>query len=496
MLPFGKATIQLKAGFLGCQQFNLTNTVNVLRDTAAVPQVKMNQGVINVTNFESGAEYQWLLKGDTLDGITGSEFTPVDSGTYTVQMKKGGCVLTSATINKQLLRLDLAMTSDQVCNTDASVIINNSQAGATYKAFFGSIGASPDAIGTGGPVIIQLDGSVIATGPKDIRVQAGFENDIPGFLTQSITVQRDILTTPQVIVDGTKLRSSTSGATYKWYRDGQLISSASEIDFATEGAYIVEVTSGVCSVTSVSVPLSFTVKTDVAMNSQSTCDNSSVTIQDSQPGVTYAAYLNGTLVSDEVIGTGEDISLTVNESIGVGQKQLTVKAGYLNNTKFDLNGTVTVDRVFLADPKVTVDGNKLTVDVQGAKYKWYMNGEELAGETSSSLEPAEPGSYFVVISNGSCMKQSPPVDYSVTGIGDDLVTTLTVSPNPAKNRVVVLAPRPIDLSSVRLSTATGQGFNVPTASLSDHSVEMDISELTAGFYLVHINGQAIRLVKE
>ncbi|HMJ71561.1 MAG TPA: PA14 domain-containing protein [Cyclobacteriaceae bacterium] len=496
MLPFGKTTLQLKAGFLGCQQFDLTNTVAVVRDSATAPEVKMNQGVISVSNFQGAAEYQWFLRGDSLTGVVGSEFTPVDSGAYTVQMKKGGCVLTSSTIDKHLLSLDLSMTSDKVCNNDASVILNGSQAGATYKAFFGSIGASSDVMGTGGPIIISLDPSVITTGPKDIKVQAGFENDIPQFLTQNIIVQRDILATPQIVVDGTKLKSSVSGASYKWYRDGQLISSDSEIDFSTEGAYIVEVTTGTCFSTSVSVPLSFTVRTDIATNSHSTCDKSLVTVQDSQPGVTYAAYLNGNIVSDEVTGTGDDITLTVIEALGLGQNQLTVKAGYLNSTKFDLKGTVMVERMFLAEPKVTADGNRLTVNVKDAQYAWYLNGEALPGETSSSIEPAEAGSYYVVISNGVCAKQSAPVEYSVTGLGDELVATLTVSPNPAKNRVIVKTPRPIELSSVSLSTATGQGFNVPTASLGDHSIEMDISELTAGFYLVHVNGQTIRLVKE
>jgi hypothetical protein len=155
-----------------------------------------------------------------------------------------------------------------------------------------------------------------------------------------------------------------------------------------------------------------------------------------------------------------------------------------------------VNRVFLATPKVSALGEKLAVDIQDAQYKWFFNGVELTGETSSSIEPAESGNYSVQVSNGVCTKESLPVEYSVTGIGDELTTTLTVSPNPARNRVVVTAPRSIVWSTVRISTTTGQAFNVPATSLGDKSLEMDISGLAAGFYLVQVNGEVVRLVKE
>lgn len=498
MLPYGKTNLQLTAGFLGCQQFDLTNTVNVTRDTVDIPSIEMNQGVLSVGNFQ-GVEYQWLFEEDPIDDAITGEFTPVDSGAYKVRITKASCVLTSEAFVKTPLHLDLAMSSEDVCNADAFVMVENTQPGVKYKAFLGSIGASSFVIGTGGPISIPLDASVITTGPKEIQVQAGFENDIPQFLASSVTVQRNVLPTPQVVVDGTKLKVNVEGTQFKWYLDGQLITNAtgSEIDFTTEGSYSVEVSSGVCTASSATVPLSFTIETDLTVSSQAACEsNSMVNIEDSQPGVSYAAYFNGTMISDEVVGTGGNITLTVNTSIGFGQKQLTIKAGYLNNEKHDLAHTVTVTRQFLALPTVASLGQKLVVDVQDASYTWFMNGQEMTGEHSSSIEPAESGSYYVVVSNGICSKQSTPVDYSVTGIGEELSPTLTLSPNPAKHRVVVVAPQPVDLSSVRLITATGQAFTVPVTRLSDRSVEMDVSALSAGFYLVHVNGTTVRMVKE
>ncbi|HMJ71560.1 MAG TPA: fibronectin type III domain-containing protein [Cyclobacteriaceae bacterium] len=498
MLPYGKTSIQLTAGFLGCQQYDLTNTVNVTRDTVNIPQITMNQGVLSAANVQ-GAEYQWLFEGEIIDDAVAGEFMPLDSGAYKVQVTKASCVLTSQAFVKYPLYLNLHLSSESVCNTDAVVVVQNSQPGAKYKAFFGSIDASSFVVGTGGPISIPLDASVINSGQKDIQVQVGFENDLPKFLANNILVQRDVLGTPIVVVDGTKLKTNVTGDEFKWYLNGSLIPNAtgSEIDFTAEGVYSVQVASGLCSATSATVPLSFTIRTDLTMNSQAQCDsNSIISIQASQPGVTYAAYDNGVLVSDEVVGTGETITLTVNTSIGFGQKQLTVKAGYLNSVKHDLQSAITVNRLFLATPNVSATGQKLTVDVQDAQYKWFLNGEELANDNTSSIEPAESGSYYVVVSNGVCTRESAPVNYAVTGIGDELPAKLALSPNPAKNRIVVVAPRAIDWSTVRLSTATGQGFKVPMSSLSDRSLEMDISDLTPGFYLVHVNGEAIRLVKE
>lgn len=498
LLPYGKTNLQLTAGFLGCQQFDMTNTVNVTRDTVDTPEIIMNQGVLSAGNLQ-GVEYQWFFEEEAIDDAITGEYTPVDSGAYKVQITKASCVLTSESFVKLPLHLNLALSSEDVCNTDAVVVVENTQPGVKYKAFLGSLGASTYVVGTGGPISLPLDASVITTGEKDIQVQAGFENDIPQFLASKITVQRNELATPQVIVDGTKLKVNVTGNEFKWYLDGQLITGATgnEIDFTTEGNYSVDVTSGVCSASSTTIPLSFTINTSLNATSQAQCEsNPMVTIDDSQPGVTYAAYFNGILISDEVVGNGGNIALTINTSIGFGQKQLTIKAGYLNNEKHDLANPVTVSRQFLAAPTVSTLGQKLTVDVQDANYTWFMNGAEMTGEHASSIEPSESGMYYVVVSNGVCSKQSAPVEYSVTGLGDELSSTLTLSPNPARNRVVVVAPRVIDWSTVRLSTATGQGFSVPTSSLGDRSFEMDLSGLTAGFYLVQVNGQAIRLVKE
>jgi predicted esterase len=498
MLPYGKTNIQLTAGFLGCQQYDLTNTVNVTRDTVAIPDITMNQGVLSSDNMQ-GVEYQWLFEGEVIEGAVTGEFTPIDSGAYTVEIRKASCVLTSEVFVKKPLYLNLPLSSESVCNTDAVVVVQNSQPGAKYKAFFGSIDASSYVVGTGGSISIPLDASVILSGQKDIQVQVGFENDLPKFLANNILVERDVLGTPLVLVDGTKLKTNVTGNEFKWYLNGSLIPDATgnEIDFTAEGNYSVQVASGLCSAMSETVPLSFTIKTDLAMNSQAQCDsNSIVTIEASQPGVTYAAYDNGSLVSDEVIGTGGTITLTVNTAIGFGQKQLTVKAGYLNAEKHALQSTITVNRLFLATPNVSTAGTKLTVDVQDAQYKWFLNGVELQGENSSTIEPSESGSYYAEVSNGVCTRQSLPVSYAVTGVGDELPARLTLSPNPARSRIVVETPQPIVWSTIRLSTATGQGFHVPMTKLGERSIEMDISGLTPGFYLVHVNGETVRLVKE
>ncbi|MEJ0031864.1 MAG: dienelactone hydrolase family protein [Bacteroidota bacterium] len=496
-VPFGKTNIQFKAGFLGCTQNDLTNTVNVNRDSIDTPNLVMNEGVLSVSNL-TGVTYKWFL-GEQELGIVTPDFTPIDSGAYTVQIEKESCVLTSNQIVKNRLHIDMPLLTNEVCNADAVVTINNTQEGAKYRAFFGSIEASSIITGTGGPISIPLYSSVISTGQKDIRIQAGFENDIPQFLTSNVTVSRDELGTPTVVVDGTKLKSSATGTEYKWYLNNQLIedTDASEINFVSEGTYSVEVTSGTCNAKSDGIPLSFEIRTDLTLQSQAVCDaDATVSIDNSQDGVTYGAYFNGTLVSNEVIGNGESINLAVSSSLGAGKKDLTIKAGYLNNTQHDLQNVVSVDREDLAEPQVTVVAGVLKTDIVNATYTWYQDGEKISGQTSSAIEPSESGIYYVVVTNGVCTKQSAPVNYIVTGLGEIDEASVTLSPNPARTRVLIVAGKAIQPSTVRLTSTLGQSFNIPLAVITDRSVELDVSQLSIGFYLVHLNGQVIRLVKE
>lgn len=340
-VPYGKTHVMLKAGFLGCTQNDLTNTINVNRDTVELPKLIMNEGVLKVSNLAEVASYRWLLGEDTLD-IATPEYTPVDSGVYKVQITKASCVLTSNEIEKKALHLDMALTTEEVCNTDAEVTIEETQEGAEYRAYLGATEASPAVVGTGGPLTLTLNSDVITSGSKDVRVKAGFENDIPQFLASTVTVRRDVLVTPQVVVDGNTL-TTTPGAT---------------------------------------------------------------------------------------------------------------------------------------------------------SYAWYRNGELLDSDTGNAIEAPEDGSYYVLVSNGKCSGQSAPVSYSVTGLGESGGAFVSMSPNPARTRVLVVAGKTIQPAAVRLTSTVGQAFNIPVSMVTDRSVELDVRELSAGFYLVHVNGQVVRLVKE
>lgn len=342
LLSGSETMINLKAGFLGCQQFDMPNTIAVTRDSVEAPEIGMQSGILSINNAKDLSEYQWFFEGDSLANEVGPQYRPLEAGSYLVKVKEGTCMVSSNSFTKQLLNLDLKMTSAQVCDSAAVVDVEVSQEGALYQAFYGQAEASPVVTGTGGPISLTLNSSVITTGDKEIKLRAGFENDIPEFAVNTINVRRDELPTPVVSNNG--------------------------------------------------------------------------------------------------------VDLTTN-AVGTG-------------------------------------------------YRWFMNGEELPDQTSATIANAGSGSYYVIVTSGLCAKQSSPTEFLVTGLGEGITSDLIVSPNPAQRRIVVTAPEPIELSTVRLSTATGQAFRIPMTSVSDRSVEMDISELVAGLYLVQVNGQTIRLMKE
>jgi len=138
----------------------------------------------------------------------------------------------------------------------------------------------------------------------------------------------------------------------------------------------------------------------------------------------------------------------------------------------------------------------LKTDATGVTYAWFGDGNQIPGEINAAFEPKESGTYFVVVSNGVCTKQSAPVDYIVAGLGEIDETSVTASPNPAKSRVMIVTGKAIQPATVRLTSTVGQAFSVPVSTVTDRSVELDVSELSVGFYLIHVNGQVIRLLKE
>lgn len=497
-LTLGKTEVTVKAGFLGCSQAFVPGTVLVRRDTLVVPVISMTNGVLSA-NLDN-VQYQWFKNGELVDGATNKQYAPDGGGSFTVSARTLSCDVPSESFIRQTVITSIVPTSEVVCNADAVVNLPYAQTGATYTAYVNDVAVSQATPGTGWNMNITLDPNLIGVGEKQVVIKAKFPNDVEQSLTNSVLVNRSVLGDPTVLVDGNRVSSSVTGSSYRWFFEGMEIAGVDTKEFTAdqEGHYAVEVVSGSCMKTSPALSIKFSVELDQSLIPVSGCDDSSpaIRIEDSQPGVQYTAMYNSTAVSSTVVGTGSEIVLTLdNSTLGIGEKNISVQAGFANNTQYFFPTSVKVRHDVLPQPKIAINAGVLSADVADAQYAWFLNGVLIPAATSKNYQPTESGSYTVVVTSGSCTKTSAPVDYAVTAIEDD-PSYVNYSPNPTRDRLVVTTGIALDLSRVKMMSTLGQGIGIEMRRLSERSAELNLSDLSAGLYLLQVNGKTYRIVKE
>lgn len=243
-------------------------------------------------------------------------------------------------------------------------------------------------------------------------------------------------------------------------------------------------------------------KPEVVLNqtlkSVAACEQDSpiIKIENSQPGVTYQAFVNGTAVSANLTSTGGTLELPISTNqILFGEIVTQIKAGFKGCNSYDLPMTIAVVRDTLPLPIILAEPTQLTASTEDATYQWYLNGEAMEGQTGRELLAPEEGWYQVEVSKGACQKISDTLDYVVTGI-EKPNRLQRLYPNPTRERVIVEMEQSIDFESVQVITTVGQIIQVPTVRLSAESAEVDLSSLPTGLYLIQVNRERYRVLKE
>lgn len=225
-------------------------------------------------------------------------------------------------------------------------------------------------------------------------------------------------------------------------------------------------------------------------------DSPVIKINNSQPGVTYQAFVNGLPVSDDVTSVGGTLELPVNANrITTGETITHLKAGFKGCNSYDLPMTIAVQRDSLPQPEIAVEATKLIASTEGATYQWYYNGKELEDQTNRELLAPEDGWYKVEVFKATCQKMSDSLEYIVTGV-EKPNRLQRLYPNPTREKVIVEMQYPIAFETVRVITTLGQVIPVPAVQLSAESGEVDLSALPTGLYLLQINRERYRILKE
>jgi len=138
-------------------------------------------------------------------------------------------------------------------------------------------------------------------------------------------------------------------------------------------------------------------------------------------------------------------------------------------------------------PFIVQQGNTLVSSI-GNAYQWYLNDTILAGDTSSTITPAENGNYTVDItgSNG-CLTMSAYFAYPISGIQPVAgAWDVSLYPNP-NNGVFVIQFSDNTTREVAVTDMSGQ-IIVPARKVTTTG-EFDLSALAAGTYFLKITEQ-------
>lgn len=142
---------------------------------------------------------------------------------------------------------------------------------------------------------------------------------------------------------------------------------------------------------------------------------------------------------------------------------------------------------------VTKSGNKLTSTDTWAVHQWVdcNNGYSLIpGATAKDYTPTVTGSYACIISRGSCIDTSActQVVISTIGLEEQIISNLSLFPNPTRNIVYISHPDPI--KEVKLLDLTGK------IMITQNTTALDLSLLPTGIYFVQVKVSGVLIIKK
>jgi Leucine-rich repeat (LRR) protein len=147
--------------------------------------------------------------------------------------------------------------------------------------------------------------------------------------------------------------------------------------------------------------------------------------------------------------------------------------------------------------EIQVDGNILRAPQGDFTYQWFRNGEKLNGATARTLTVDLMGEYQVELTSAAgCVAKLKSVTLTISGFGGTLVNKpidLKLYPNPASELITLELPDGVLSADPEILIYSSEGKNVSNAvqitQLNDQKVEIRLSGLANGTYLVWVIGQ-------
>jgi len=143
--------------------------------------------------------------------------------------------------------------------------------------------------------------------------------------------------------------------------------------------------------------------------------------------------------------------------------------------------------VCTADNAVSLNGNTLTADTEGAQYQWLdcNNGSlPIPNETVRSFT-GNTGNYAVVVTDGACVDTSACVQILITEVRDEVGASVQVFPNPTTGTITIRGMMATGTTHLTLFDATGRSVLEQSRTATD-AIDLDLSHIRSGAYLLRI----------
>ncbi len=147
-----------------------------------------------------------------------------------------------------------------------------------------------------------------------------------------------------------------------------------------------------------------------------------------------------------------------------------------------------------ATQTIVQNGNTLSVTLAGGQtVQWYRNGNAIAGATSATYVVIQVGNYKArIFSAEGCSVFTNEIYVNPAGVDEyEFETnTLTLFPNPAEDIVYLYLDAPImKNTTVDITDLTGKTVATYTIQAGDQKIQLNVSLLAQGTYLVHLRGR-------
>jgi hypothetical protein len=115
----------------------------------------------------------------------------------------------------------------------------------------------------------------------------------------------------------------------------------------------------------------------------------------------------------------------------------------------------------------------------------------IENEIEKTYTPTKDGVYSVKVTIDGCENTSDPTANIIAGVEDDLMNPFTISPNPATTFVRITGSR----SRPLFYNTLGIRFELQMMETAEGS-DTDISSLSAGVYIIKIDGRSRKMIKQ